>query len=213
VTATPTGPRHRLDESAAPGRADRRQRDRFERIFHEEYGAVLAYAVMRADLELAKDAAAQTFLVAWRRREELPDPPRAWLLGVTRRTLADLRRSRNRQEALRSRLAGVEGTSGKESEAFETATEREVVGLALDRLPDSDAELLRLVYWDGLSCRQAADSLSCSVTALKVRLHRARHRFQREIEQLDNVGRGPCAHPHPKPAPTPCNPVPTSRED
>ena len=76
-----------------PSPGDLSDRERFERLFQAEYGAVLTYAASRADLDLAKDAAAQTFLVAWRRRKELPDPARAWLLGVTRRTLADLKRA------------------------------------------------------------------------------------------------------------------------
>jgi RNA polymerase sigma-70 factor (ECF subfamily) len=189
------------------------QRERFERIFHEEYGAVLAYAVMRADLELAKDAAAQTFLVAWRRREELPDPPRAWLLAVTRRTLADLRRARSRQDALRVRLSGVEAAVGNElDETSGLATDREVVASALDRLQDSDAEVLRLVYWDELSCRQAAESLECSVTALKVRLLRARRRFQRALEQPDRVGRGVDTAPQAMSGSSPCIQVPSPRE-
>src|ERR1700687_3647261 len=85
VTTSRRGAGHRVDEKVVLGPAEWHKRARFERIFRDEYDAVLAYAVIRADVELAKDAAAQTFLVAWRRRDELPDPPRAWLFGVTRR--------------------------------------------------------------------------------------------------------------------------------
>lgn len=170
---------------------------RFERIFHDEYGSVLRYAAMRADPDIAKDAAAQTFLVAWRRREEIPDPPRAWLLGVTRRTLADLTRSRRRQEALRSRLAAVEPTGSAAFDSVDLATDRDVVGLALGRLQDSDAEILRLVYWDDLSCRDAAELTGCSVTAFKVRLFRARRRFEQTLHELDEGGRGVPVRRHP----------------
>lgn len=213
VTTSRRGTGHRVDDNSVLGPADWHQLDRFERIFHEEYDAVLAYAVVRAGLDLAKDAAAQTFLVAWRRREELPNPPRAWLLGVTRRTLADLRRSRTRQEALRGRLSAVEeGAGGEVDETLEIAPVRDVVGLALDRLQDSDAELLKLIYWDDLSCREAADTLGCSIPAVKVRLHRARRRFQVEVEQLDNSGRDLSIQRPAGPAAAHGAPVPISKE-
>lgn len=176
-----------MDEHLTSEEEDRLQRERFERIFHTEFMAVLRYAAMRADLDVAKDAAAQTFLVAWRRREELPDPPRAWLLGITRRTLADSRRSQRRQDALRWRLAGTEGASTEQDPTIDIATDRELVRLALEQLTEADAELLRLVYWDDLSRGQAAEVLGCSVTAAKVRLLRARRRLKRVVDKLDEV--------------------------
>lgn len=165
-----------------------RERERFERIFREEYAAVLRYAAIRTDLDHAKDAAAQTFLVAWRRREELPEPSRAWLLGVTRRTLADLRRSGRRQQQLSSRLAAADAVGGDVHDGDGTASDREVVGLALAQVPDDDAEALRLMYWDELSSREAAELLGCSVTAFKVRVFRARSRFRRALQELDQGG-------------------------
>ncbi len=182
-------------------------------MFHEEYGAVLAYAAMRADLEVAKDAAAQTFVVAWRRRDELPDAPRAWLLGVTRRTLADSRRSQRRQEAVRSRLAGVEMITAEEvNEASAMQSDRELVGFALNRLTHTDAELLRLVYLDELSCREAAEILGSSVTATKVRLLRARRRFQRALEDLDRIDPGHAAELNVAQASTCSIQLPSSKE-
>lgn len=163
-------------------------RDRFERIFRDEYGAVLRYAAMRADLDLAKDAAAQTFLVAWRRRDELPDAPRAWLLGVTRRTLADLKRSRRRQAEVRSRLSAVGAVESASPYHLNLESDQGVVRVALSQLRDGDAEILRLVYWDELSCGQAAEVLGCSTPAAKVRLFRARGALRQTLEQLDRVG-------------------------
>lgn len=84
---------------------DEERRRRFEAAFRDHYGDVLAYALARADIETAKDATAATFLVAWRRRNELPQQPFPWLLGVTRRTLADQRRTRDRQRLLIRKLA------------------------------------------------------------------------------------------------------------
>ena len=87
-------------------------RERFERIYRENFRAVLRFAAMRIDPERAKDVAAETFLVAWRRLDDVPDEPRAWLLGVTRKVIAGQFRSQTRRDALVARLgrAGYEGT-------------------------------------------------------------------------------------------------------
>ncbi len=61
---------------------------RFEHLFADHVDAVLRYALARVDPETAKDAVADTLLVAWRRLSDAPEPARAWLLGITRRNLA-----------------------------------------------------------------------------------------------------------------------------
>lgn len=46
--------------------------ERFEGLFGENYPAVRAYALRRAPHDVAQDVAAETFLVAWRRLDEVP---------------------------------------------------------------------------------------------------------------------------------------------
>lgn len=151
-------------------------RSAFERLFRAHYEAVLRYALARAEPQLAMDAAATTFLVAWRRQGEIPEEPLGWLLGVTRRTLADERRARDRQRALGIRLNGERIESAPDP--VETVLEREAVRNALARLSPDDAEALRLVAWDGLTNAQAARVLGCTTAGFAVRLHRARRRFE-----------------------------------
>jgi RNA polymerase sigma-70 factor, ECF subfamily len=81
-------------------------RDRFERIYRENLRAVLRFAVARIDPERAKDVVAEIFLVAWRRLDDVPAEPRAWLLGVARRVIAGQYRMETRREALALRLRG-----------------------------------------------------------------------------------------------------------
>jgi RNA polymerase sigma-70 factor, ECF subfamily len=57
---------------------------RFRLIFDQQRRAVLAYVLRRVDdPEDAADAVAETFLVAWRRLDDVPrgDGARPWLLG------------------------------------------------------------------------------------------------------------------------------------
>ena len=51
---------------------------------------------------------AETFLVAWRRLDDVPADALPWLYGVARRVLANQRRSADRGAALERRLAGAE---------------------------------------------------------------------------------------------------------
>ena len=50
-------------------------------------GDVLGYVVRRAPLANAEDVLAETFLVVWRRSDQVPDDELPLLLGVARRML------------------------------------------------------------------------------------------------------------------------------
>jgi len=153
-------------------------------MFRESYAAVRGYALRRAPSEVAQEAVADTFLVAWRRIDDVPSDPLPWLLGVTRRTLANQRRSAGRGEALAERAASSLTGSLVEDPA-EAIGDAEVVRLALGRLSDRDRETLMLVAWDGLEGARAAAAAGCSRTTFAVRLHRARARFAAELEALE----------------------------
>ncbi len=66
------------------------RRLRLERLFYAHAGAVRAYARRRTDSASADDAVSEVFAIAWRRLDDLPDEPLAWLLGCARRVLAVL---------------------------------------------------------------------------------------------------------------------------
>lgn len=154
---------------------DRRE---FERLFHEHYDAVLAYAVVRADVDVAKDAVAQAFLVAWRRRRDLPERPLPWLLGVTRKTLAEQRRAASRRDNLTERLHAVaSGHPGHVGDPAEQVVDADGVVAAFLALREGDREVLRLVAWDKLDPADAARALGCSRATFAVRLSRARRRL------------------------------------
>jgi RNA polymerase sigma-70 factor (ECF subfamily) len=81
-----------------PGDDDRRAR--FEALFAAHHAAVRGYVVRRSAGTALDDAVADTFLIAWRRLDELPEPALPWLLDVARRVLADQRRAARRRLAV-----------------------------------------------------------------------------------------------------------------
>src|SRR6201999_686174 len=81
---------------------------RFTKLYRDHGRAILEYALRRvADREDAADVVAETFLVVWRRMEEVPigDGARLWLYGVARNVLANMHRAERRRTRLGRRLA------------------------------------------------------------------------------------------------------------
>jgi RNA polymerase sigma-70 factor (ECF subfamily) len=75
----------------------------FESLFRDHYAAVRGYALRRAPRDMAPDVVAETFLVAWRRLDDVPADALPWLYGVARRVLANARRSADRGLSKRNR--------------------------------------------------------------------------------------------------------------
>jgi RNA polymerase sigma factor (sigma-70 family) len=155
---------------------------RFESLFREHYPAVRGYALRRTSPDAAQDAVAETFLVAWRRLEDVPDDALPWLFGVARRVLANQRRSAGRSAALTDRLGATAADTGSHEEGVDEA---DALRSALARLSEQDREALMLVAWHGLSGVRAARAAGCTRAAFAVRLHRARKRLADHLAELD----------------------------
>jgi RNA polymerase sigma-70 factor (ECF subfamily) len=158
----------------------------FEGWFREHHLAVRRFAYRRVSDDVVDDVVAETFLTAWRRRDELVGDPLPWLLAVTRRVCANHLRSRGRRVALLGRLAQERGNPG----AAELPLADRQLGKALATLGDTDREALLLVAWDGLSHADAAIVVGCSTSAFGVRVHRARARLARALSELENSSPG-----------------------
>ena len=154
----------------------------FRRVFHANYRPVLVYAVRRASQRAdAEDAAADTFVVAWRRIDEVPKDEREqllWLYAVTRRTLANQRRGNGRAERLPQRLISLTDDAPSADVGIEDAVDVQLGLWALQQLSEDDQELVRLALWEELSHADIAQVIGTSVPNVAVRLHRARERLR-----------------------------------
>lgn len=144
---------------------------------------VAAYALRRASSSDAADIVAETFLVAWRRHEAMPPEPDTlpWLYGVARRVLANQRRSTRRRGRLRDRLEAEFVPRQVDQPPLEKVDEFRRVARALHQLSDDDAELLRLVTWEGLTPAQIATTLDIIPGTARQRISRARQRLRAQL--------------------------------
>jgi RNA polymerase sigma-70 factor (ECF subfamily) len=149
---------------------------RFDRIYADTYAAIRAYARRRCRPDVAQDIVAETFLVAWRRLDEVPENALPWLYGVARRAIANERRGSRRADALADRAAASLALD-EARDIAERLGEVELIRRALVGLPERDREAVMLVAWEGLAHADAARVAGCSRPAFAVRLHRARKRL------------------------------------
>lgn len=162
----------------------------FSALFDLHFAEVWRFARRRCvGTDEADDAAAEAFAVAWRRRDDLPptDDVRLWLLGTTRRVLANQRRSAGRRDRLRHRIevATVALPPGPDPADVIADRDADPLPAALAGLSDDDRELLVMRAWDGLAVTDIARLLDVTPNAVSVRLHKARTRLSALLDGTD----------------------------
>lgn len=156
--------------------------DGFRRLYAAHFDAVLGYALRRTTRsEDAADVVSDTFLVAWRRWEEVPraEEARPWLYGVARRTLSNQRRGDHRRQRLGERLRGE--LAACVPDPAEEVVARHDAESALERLADRDREVAELSLWEGLEPREIAEVLGVSSVAVRSRLSRLRGWLRQQV--------------------------------
>lgn len=157
----------------------RERQEAFDALYRAYYARVLAYVRRRVSPDAAQDAVAETFCIAWRRLDAVPNEALPWLLAVARNVLANERRSivrgKNLVDALRAEESARAGAEEEPSASLHDILQ------ALEQLSLDDQETLKLVAWDGLSMADAATVVGASATAFRVRLHRARRRLEASL--------------------------------
>lgn len=164
---------------------DSARRERFAVLFELHYDELMRYARRRTDADTARDVVADSFLVAWRRLNDIPEhAARAWLYGTARHVLANSRRTHHRESALAKRAANADIAHPVDDPA-EVVVESIRVRQVLGTLSVTDQEVLRLSEWEQLDLTEMSRVLRCSPGAAKVRLHRARRRFAAAMMESD----------------------------
>ena len=150
------------------------QQDRFTQCWQRDAPRVLAFAQRHVGISDAPDVVSETFLVAWRRWADVPDPAIAWLMVTARQVMHNSNRSVRRQRALADRIGLLDGVAVTASDSATHALERREALERLARLDEQHREALLLIGWDGLTSDQAAVVLGIRPAAFRRRVSRAR---------------------------------------
>lgn len=156
---------------------------RFTSLYEAAYADLLRFAQRRVHSTHAEDVVSESFLVAWRRLDDLPtrrDDARAWLFGIARGVILNTHRGAQRQHALAVKLA--EAPTGAALDVDLIAGQVDIAR-AWRQLSDVHQEALVLAVLDGLNAPQAAAVLGVSPIAFRLRLSRARRALRLGLDQ------------------------------
>ena len=164
------------------------RRHRFRLLYDANHDDLWRYCLRRASTtEEAEEALAETFSVAWRRLDIVPegDGARPWLFGVARNELRSGWRKNKRAHELRDRLVFAHTEYHSPDPADEVTDKPSAILTAMATLKEKDQEVLRLAAWEELPHAQIALLLGCSENAVAIRVHRARDRLAKVMAKQD----------------------------
>ena len=140
---------------------------------------------------MADDVVAETFLVAFRRRDRF-DPTRGaarpWLYGIASNLIAGHRRSEVMQYRVLAKTAVdpvVEGHHDRSDNRVAAAAVTRQLGAALARLAKGDRDVLLLVAWESLTYDEVAQALGIPIGTVRSRLNRARKKVRKALGGVD----------------------------
>lgn len=169
--------------------------ERFEGLYAEHRLDVLAYCTRRMNADAA-DACSETFLVAWRRIEDIPSPPGTlpYLYGIAGRIIANQLRALRRRSRLEEKLRSLGvAPAPQPSVLIVQSPQDQKVMAALSRLKPKDREIVMLYTWEELPRNAIAEMMGMTRDAIDQRIHRSYLRLARILEISSN----------PRPVPSP----------
>jgi RNA polymerase sigma-70 factor (ECF subfamily) len=161
------------------------QRDRFERLYEEHAGPLLAFLVYRTGSRpLAEDVLADTFekvLTAKRRFDPRKASEKTWLYAIALNQVRDVARRQavERRFAERAVPAHVAGTGIRELDAVE---DRDSLARALEALSDEEREAIALRYGSDLTVPEIAKLTGEKLTTVEGRVYRALRKLREELD-------------------------------
>ena len=172
------------DSDAAIIRQSRLEPECFAAIFDRYYVQIHGYAARRLGHGLADDVAAETFLIAFERRDRYDVSwlnARPWLYGITSNLISGHHRAEVRRYRALSRVCADDVTdehADQVARRVDAQARRAPLMAALAGIAAGDRDVLLLVSCAGLSPDEAGQALSIPAGTARSRLHRARKQIR-----------------------------------
>ena len=158
-------------------------------IRHQELVFSLAYK-LTGNREMANDVAQESFIRAWKAIEKFRGDSTfsTWIYRITVNTAWTLRKKAKKHNTLNidDTYEPIVIDEKKDPELVAINSDLSSVLInALDKLPIVQRIIVELKNIEGRSHKEIADYLDISVTAAKVRLHRAHQKLRIILEEVD----------------------------
>lgn len=177
-----------LDDAAVIARVLDGQTDQFGQLVGRYQVALYRYAVsMVGDHDVAADMVQDSFIRAYTNLRTCRDRAnfRIWLFRTLRNRCFDyLKDPRRRNVPLDDAVPVVDLAEGP-ADRVERARLRADLRRALDSLPEAQREAFLMHYVEGLPYETMADTLEASVSALKMRVMRAREALVAALQKRE----------------------------
>ncbi|MBG0826451.1 RNA polymerase sigma factor [Planomonospora sp. ID67723] len=158
--------------------------ERFGAVFDAHYEEIRRYIGRRLDLDIAEDLAADTFLIAFRRRDRF-DPARGavrpWLYGIATNLIGRHRRAELRRYRILAKAGPDPDDDGHDQRVADRVTAGVTVGRlsgALARLSRGERDTILLSAYGGLTYEEIAEALGVAYGTVASRLSRARTKLR-----------------------------------
>ncbi|OWK38196.1 RNA polymerase sigma factor [Fimbriiglobus ruber] len=173
------------------------RRDEFDALYARHSREVWAVVYGRSmDRDLALDVTQEAFLRFWRHMENQDHPengtveeiqnPRAWLVRVARNLADDYAKSAFRRNGTQD-PEYLNGVGAGEQQPLEQMARDEAdaqIRAVVEELPPADREIISLRYTLDYDAPAIAEMLGINVTAVYMRLSRARQRLAEKLAVL-----------------------------
>lgn len=162
---------------------------------YDRWSALVHTYALRAlqDVHDAEEVTQQVFISAWRSRHTLTPSPAAlpaWLIGIARHKVADVRAARARDAGRVAAAASMSDVSEADtSVADDEIADRLVVRQAVEELPDPRRTILFLAFWEERSHAEIAETVGLPLGTVKSHVRRGLVKLHQQLEGVRHESR------------------------
>jgi RNA polymerase sigma-70 factor (sigma-E family) len=156
----------------------------FEELFDAEFPSVVrSVFVVCQDVGRAEDLAQEAFLELLRHwgRVSRYERPGAWVRRVAIRKAVQVTKRESRRGWLERRAAAGTTGTGQPPDSWHDDS----LWAAVRSLPPQQRAVVALFYYEDMTVEEAAGLLGCSVSTVKVHLHRARETLRSRVSRTE----------------------------